>query len=103
MRRARPSGSGRRARAGHLAEEVFTRLRLDVAGNLPAAFDLDLAVADRAGDPAGGADQEALADDQIAFEAAAHLDVVDCRRPLEQPRFGDLDIVAVLQIGLDAA
>jgi hypothetical protein len=41
--------------------------RLDVAENLAAAFDLDLAVADRPEDPAGRLDQEPVADDQITF------------------------------------
>lgn len=36
----------------------FSRLRLDVAENPAAAFDLDLAVVDRRRDPAGRLDQE---------------------------------------------
>src|SRR5947209_2548115 len=83
--------------------ELVVRLRLDVARDLAAAFDLDLTVADRAGDPAGRADQEPLAHRQIAFEAAAHLGFVDRSGAFEQPRLGDVDIAAVLQISLDAA
>ena len=60
--------------------ELTSRLRLDVAENLAAAFDLDLAVADRSRDPAGRLDQEPVADDQITFEAAVYLGLVDrCR------------------------
>src|SRR5205814_7952630 len=83
--------------------ELVVRLRLDIARDLAAAFDLDLTVADRAGDPAGRADQEPLAHRQIAFEAAAHLGLVDRSRALEQPRLGAIDIAAALQIGFDAA
>src|SRR5260221_13230471 len=71
------------ARQGSLPQ--FTgRLRLDVAENLAAAFDLDLAVADRPRDPAGRLDQEPVADGQITFEAAAYLGLVDRCRALEQ-------------------
>src|SRR3954447_13799786 len=87
--------SERGAGAAHVGDKVLVRLRLDVARDLAAAFDLDLAVADRPGDAAGGADQEPLAHDQVALEAAAHLDLVDRRGALEQPGFGELDIVAV--------
>ena len=56
--------------------QFTSRLRLNVAENLAAAFDLDLAVADRPRDPAGRLDQEPVADDQITFEAAAYLGLV---------------------------
>ena len=64
--------------------QLTSRLRLGVAENLAAAFDLDLAVADRSRDPAGRLDQEPVADDQITFEAAAYLGLVDRCRALEQ-------------------
>jgi hypothetical protein len=41
--------------------QFTSRLRLNVAENLAAAFDLDLAVADRPRDPAGRLDQEPVA------------------------------------------
>src|SRR5262245_13579302 len=70
------------ARQGSLPQ-FTSRLRLDVAENLAAAFDLDLAVADRPRHPAGRLDQEPVADDQITFEAAAYLGLVDrCRAVL---------------------
>src|SRR6516225_1250923 len=72
------------ARQGSLPQ-FAGRLRLDVAENLAAAFDLDLAVADRPRDPAGRLDQEPVADDQITFEAAAYLGLVDRCRALKQP------------------
>src|SRR5207248_3198018 len=79
-------GSERDARARRLARcRIVGRVRLDVARDLAAALDLDLAVADRAGDPAAGADEKPLSDRQIALETAAHLDFVDCRRALEEP------------------
>src|SRR5260370_17286402 len=71
------------------------RLRLDVAENLAAAFDLDLAVADRPRDPAGRLDQEPVADGQITFEAAAYLGLVDRCRALEKAALGNLDSAAV--------
>ena len=72
------------ARQGSLPQ--FTgRLRLDVAENLAAAFDLYLAVVDRPRDPAGRLDQEPVADGQIAFEAAAYLGLVDRCRALNRP------------------
>jgi len=69
----------------------------------PPHSTLDLTVADRAGDLAGRADQQPLADRQIALEAAAHLRLVDRGRALEQAGLGNVDIPAVLQIGFDAA
>jgi hypothetical protein len=56
--------------------QFTSRLRLNVTENLAAAFDLDLAVADRPRDPAGRLDQEPVADDQITFEAAAYIGLV---------------------------
>src|SRR5216110_977367 len=90
------------ARGRRFGDRILARLRLDVAGDLATAFDLDLAVANRAGNAAGGTDEEPLADHQIAFEPPAHVDLVDRRRTLEQPGLGDIDIMAVLQIGFDA-
>src|SRR5579862_948936 len=57
--------SERNARAGHVGDEILGRMRLDVARDLAARLDLDLAVADRAGDAAGRADQQALAHDEV--------------------------------------
>ena len=48
-------------------------------------------------------DQEPLADHEVAFEAAAHLGVVDRGRAFEQTALGDVDIAAIGQIRLDAA
>src|SRR5271169_6070646 len=79
------------------------RLRLDVAGYLAAALDLDLAVANRPRNPPGRLDQQPLADSEITLEAAAHFGLLDCGRALEQTALGDVDIAAVGQIGLDAA
>src|SRR5271169_4071856 len=79
------------------------RLRLDVAGYLAAALDLDLAVANRPRNPPGRLDQQPLADSEIALEAAAHFRLLDCGGALEQAALGDVDVAAVGQIGLDAA
>src|SRR5437588_10230360 len=97
------AGSECDARSRRFGDRILARLRLDVAGDLATAFDLDLAVANRAGNAARGTDEEPLADYQVALEPPAHVDLVDRRRTLEQPGLGDIDIVAVLQIGLDAA
>ena len=83
--------------------QLASRLRVDVAENLAAAFDLDLAVADRPRDPAGRLDQEPVADDQITFEAAAYLGLVDRCRALEQAALCNLDSAAVGQLGVLAA
>src|SRR5439155_15949147 len=90
-------------RVGHDLGRLGGRLGLHVAGNLAAALDLDLAVANRPGDPAAGLDQQPLADREVAFKAAMDLGVLDRGRTLEQPALGDLDIAAVVEIGLDAA
>src|SRR5215469_3230864 len=78
-------------------------LRLDVAGDLAAALDLQLAVADRARHPAARLDQQPLADGQIAFEAALDFGFLDRGGALEQPALGDLDVAAIVEVGLDAA
>src|SRR6516165_6554097 len=78
-------------------------LRLDVAGKLTAGFDFELPVTNRAGYPAGSANEEPSADRQRALETAMHLGRVDRSRALEQAALGDIDLAAVLQIGLDAA
>ena len=83
--------------------QFTSQLRVNVAENLAAAFDLDLAVADRPRDPAGRLDQEPVADDQITFEAAAYLGLVDRCRALEQAALGNLDSTAVGQLGVDTA
>src|SRR6185312_16891926 len=66
-------------------------------------LDLELAIADRAGDPSAGADQQPPPHHQLAFEAAAYLGIVDRGGALEEAALGDLDFVAVLQVRLDAA
>ena len=80
-----------------------SRVRLDVAKNLAAAFDFDLAIADGPRDPAGRPYQEPVANDQITFKAAAYLGFVDRCGPLEQAALGNLDSAAVGQPGVDTA
>src|SRR5262249_6619958 len=102
---ANPPSAGR-AHTRHVGDDLGRLgggLRLDVAGDLAAALDLDLAVADRPGDAAAGLDQEPLADHQIALEAALDLGLLDRGRAFEQTALGNLDVAAVVQIGLDAA
>ena len=101
--RNQPTTRARAPTSGISLAGFAGRLRLDIAGDLAAAFDLDLAVADRPRDPAGGLDQQPLADDEIALEAAAHLGVLDRGGALEQAALGDVDIAAIGQVGLDAA
>src|ERR1700719_3929126 len=90
------------ARPGGLPPFI-TPVRADVCEKLAAAFDLDLAVADRPRDPAGRLYQEPVADDQITFEAAAYLGLVDRCRALELAALGNLDSAAVDQLGVDSA
>src|SRR5204863_6206506 len=92
LRRDDRGGSEGDAGTRRVGDELVARL--NVARDLAAALDLDLAIANRAGNPAGGADEEALSHRQVALESAAHLDLVDRRRALEQPGFGEFDIVA---------
>src|SRR5206468_7189867 len=68
-----------------------------------AALDLDLAIPDRADDPAGGVDGQAVLDGDLAFEAAADLRRIDLDVALEEAGFGNLDRAAVGQYGLDPA
>src|SRR5580658_5696717 len=84
------TGLGSRARVRQLGNDVAGAgfAHLHVAGNLPPQLDLDLAVADHSGHPAAGADQQALADDKVTLERAAHVRVLDFRTALEQPAFG---------------
>src|SRR5579875_3826841 len=99
----RPPASLGGAGAGHARKRLLFRLRLDVAGDLTAALDLDLAVANGARNAPARPNQKPFPDRQIAFEAAADLGLFDRSRALEQAGLGDVDIAAVGQIGLDAA
>src|SRR5207249_3215649 len=51
--------------------------QLDRARQDAAALDLDFAIPDRADDPAGGVDGQAVLDGDLAFEAAADLRRID--------------------------
>ena len=51
----------------------------------------------------GGADQQPLAHHEIAFEAAAHLGIIDRCDAFEETGFGDIDVVAIVQIRFDSA
>src|SRR5437016_14590055 len=70
----RTSWSGRRRRAGAALRFVENG---DLAGELRTFLDLDLGVANLAGDLAGAVDGELLAHRQLAFEAAVDFGVVD--------------------------
>src|SRR3984957_15817138 len=96
-------GLGSRARVRQLGNDVAVADRLNVAADLAAQLDLELAVADRAGHLAAVADQQALADDEVALEGAAHIGAVDLGGTLEEAALGDVDVAAILQIGFDAA
>src|SRR6185437_2681472 len=78
---------GNRARVRQLRDDVAVAVRLDVTANLAAELDLELAVADRSGYLPAGADQQALADHQIALERAAHVGTVDLGSALEDAAF----------------
>src|SRR5258706_1662213 len=74
----------------------------DVAADFRAFLDLDLGVADLAGDLARGVDDELLAHRELALEAAVDLGVVDRDRALEHAVLGDLEHARV-EGRLDAA
>src|SRR5260370_5760531 len=71
--------------------------------DLAAAFDLDLAIGDCAGYVTAGADQEPLADDKLALEAATHLSLLNRSVAFEQAALGDLHLPEFVQCGLYAA
>jgi hypothetical protein len=50
-----------------------------------------------------GANQQPLADDEIALEAARYLDIVDRGIAAEYAGLGDSHVLAVLQIRFDTA
>jgi hypothetical protein len=58
-------------------------LRLNIAENLAAALDFDLAIADRPRDPASRLDQQSVVDDEVALETASDLSLVDGGGTLE--------------------
>src|SRR5204862_380933 len=76
-------------------------MRLDVPRDLAAAFDLDLAIADRARDLATGAHQQPLLDDELAFEAAMYIGIVCRDGASEDAGLGDDDLLAAIQFCVD--
>src|SRR6266704_1129238 len=88
---ARASGgdSDRRRLAGLVAE------RANLAGDLAAFLDVQLAVADLAIDLAGGMDDELAAGDQFALEAAADFGDVDADLADEHAGLGNAHNAAV--------
>src|SRR5262249_20366835 len=66
-----------------------------------AALDLDLAIADRGGDLAGGPDQQPSAHGQLALEAPADLGVLDRCGAREEAAFGNGYVPAILDVCLD--
>src|SRR6476646_1334204 len=82
LRRPRKPGSGdlqlgRRGAHGGATGRGGRRAELDLAGELAALFDHDLAVTDAAGDLARRVDDELLADGEVAVERATDLGDVD--------------------------
>src|SRR6516225_1417613 len=77
-------------------------LSLNIAENLAAALDFDLAIADRPRDPASRLDQQPVVDDEVALETAADLSLVDGGGTLEQASFRNLNDAAVGQFDVDA-
>ena len=82
---------------------LLAGVKRDLARDIAAILDLDLGIGDLARDMAAGADQQPLADSELALEAAADLGIVDRRTALEEPALGDIDIAALVQIGFDIA
>src|SRR5881227_3079740 len=63
-------------------------VKRDLARDIAAILDLDLGIGDLARDMAAGADQQPLADSELALEPAADLGIVDRRTSLEEPALG---------------
>src|SRR6266480_2567733 len=68
---------------------LLAGVKRDLARDIAAILDLDLGIGDLARDMAASADQQPLADSELALEAAAAL--------------GDINIAALMQIGFDIA
>src|SRR4029077_18812855 len=82
-------------RARLMRNEISLAMDFDLARDLAAVLDLDLAVRDLARNVAGGADQQPLADDEIALETAAHFGIINRRDTFEEAALGDVDVVAI--------
>src|SRR5205823_8272304 len=82
---------------------LLAGVKRDLARDIAAILDLDLGIGDLARDMAASADQQPLADSELALEAAADLGIVDRRTALEEPALGDINIAALMQIGFDIA
>src|SRR5215470_13869592 len=95
-----PASFRRLARQGAGA---LRRQHLDLTAELAAGGDLDLGIADLARDLAGRLDAEALLDGERALEAAADLGILDRGRALVEAALGDLDMMAIGEVRLDAA
>src|SRR5438046_9318697 len=94
---------GQRDEAGlrRLRRRCRASMRLDLPRDLAAAFDLDLAIADRARDLATGAHQQPLLDDEFAFEAAMYIGIVGRDGAPEDAGLGDDDLLAAIQFCVD--
>src|SRR4051812_3645036 len=90
------AGSSKRARAGDFLHLKSTR-------ELPATFDLDLAVSHSAGDVIAGTDQQPFADHQITFKPATDLGALYRGASLEEPGRGDIKLATVVQPNLDSS
>src|SRR5215475_8488904 len=92
-------------REGHMGRLVRRSARqdIDLAGDDPAAGDLDLAVADIAVDAAGGMDDQLLRGHELTLEDAADLGGFDLGLALEHADGRDLDCLAVGEHGFDPA
>src|SRR5579864_8138170 len=82
---------------------LFAGEALHVAVDFAAILDVQLAVANRARDPARGADQKILAHRERAFVMAGDFGPRDFGGALKGAILGDLDRMAILQLGLDLA
>ena len=76
---------------------------MDRSGDLPACFDLYFIVGNRPGYVAAGSDQQALADDEIPLDAAAHVGVLGRTAASENAALGDDHILAIWQVRFDRA
>ena len=80
---------------------LASALGRNIAGDIAAALDLDLMVPHFRGNLAGGLNRQALADLQLAFEAAVNFGILRSRGADEDAAFGNLDVLALADIGPD--
>jgi hypothetical protein len=71
--------------------------------NFTAAFDFDLAIHYRPGNPTSGADQQPLTDDEITLKEAVYIGIVDRAVVSEDVTLIDYHVLEIVQLCLHRA